>query len=1344
MNGKIATAAISALMLISLISVFQAGTASALDGSITIDGVIDEGEWDGAVSIPVAGDMGTVKLLATTDYLYVLFDLADSNDARTQYAGEVGNDQISININPTDGGSWGFPYDLIFETSALSAGDGGHHMLPWNPKVNSGISSDGWATRWFPNDAQENLPNNLESATTYSGGQRITEWKLPLASIGGLAPGGTLKIGGAIDVGNGNSYVYPIGLAWDNAATYETYTARVKNENTGFYFQTIQDAINVALLGDTVLVGPGTYDEAITIDTDNLVLQSETKLGAVIRPTTYPGWGKGAITILANGVTVDGFEIDGTTVYDTGILGWETSGLTIKNNKIHGAVYDWHGCGILLFSWGNSGTVYNNLIENNEVYDTGRMGIMICDYDGTNYTVTSGNIITGNIVHDVWKVAWGDHGGGIQINVAKNCSITNNEVYNVENGQRGIYMFGSATGNIITNNTIRDNPIGIQLWISGEGGTPINWGGNAPASPEVHYNNIYNNDSGAINSNIQGTSMVMDATLNWWGDPTGPRNPTTNPSATGDDVSDYVDYTPWLDAPYLTGVARSWNVQNVDTEENFNSIQAAINAAELGDTVLVYPGTYEEYILIDNPLTIRSTGGAEETIIDGIGFRYMVRIYSSDVTFEGFTVTNPTYEGGADASGILIGAYLRESVDNVHILNNIVKAVRNGIGGAASAFGATGINIGRAPLSNVVVSGNTIENIHNPEGASSDHTCGINVWDGAENVLISNNAISDIKYNGIMLEYASNVRVENNSITECETGIRVEPYGGATVSDLTIHLNTFENNGEQLIDQPGDLDIAEILANNTFDRAVIVETASYLPFIWSSIQDAIGNASAGDTVLVYSGTYNENINIDKSLTVRSVEGAKNTIINAQGVPIAVLINGADTVATFDGFTVDDYDTVGILAGAFRDTLQEVPLGDDPLEVHILNNIVKPPTIAPPHNNNIQVGGGTTGTVIGNEVSGALLESPDWTGSGIIVASSSNVLVSNNYVHNSEAGIVILGYAEYQGRPAAQNNLIENNLVESNECGISVQANSIGTIIRYNDVLNNDFGIESMAYDLSWPEHSTPSGTEIYYNNIVGNENYGVQSLVYWHDTGEVLAEQVDATLNWWGHPSGPRRDRGNPNCKAGRGDRVSENVRYHPWLSKPFQTVLEKHVGHYGFEGRYLEKGWNTLSVPIYLDNNAWEEIAAYLDENIAYRFNASTQAWELMTTDSKLDPLDAIYIRMNSENSVPLVVSVSITNPPVKELKRGWNLIGLAAWEEENMLVDQALVSVEWTPNGNRGYTIVVNPSLNRESWTVYTIGQPGEKPLMNKNKGYWVYMENPGNLAGFSTTPLPFWEPE
>ena len=42
---------------------------------------------------------------------------------------------------------------------------------------------------------------------------------------------------------------------------------------------------------------------------------------------------------------------------------------------------------------------------------------------------------------------------------------------------------------------------------------------------------------------------IVSATNNYWGHPSGPFNPTTNPAGQGVEVSDYVDYDPWLVTP---------------------------------------------------------------------------------------------------------------------------------------------------------------------------------------------------------------------------------------------------------------------------------------------------------------------------------------------------------------------------------------------------------------------------------------------------------------------------------------------------------------------------------------------------------------------------------------------------------------------------------------------------------------------------------------------------------------------------------------------------------------------------------------------------------------------------
>jgi len=66
-----------------------------------------------------------------------------------------------------------------------------------------------------------------------------------------------------------------------------------------------------------------------------------------------------------------------------------------------------------------------------------------------------------------------------------------------------------------------------------------------------------------------------------------------------------------------------------------------------------------------------------------------------------------------------------------------------------------------------------------------------------------------------------------------------------------------------------------------------------------------------------------------------------------------------------------------------------------------------------------------------------------------------------------------------------------------------------------------------------------------YNNITGN-TYGI------YNTSST--QIVDATRNWWGHASGPGGEGGRINPAGiiiGRGDAVSINVNWNPWLPKP-------------------------------------------------------------------------------------------------------------------------------------------------------------------------------------------------
>ena len=65
-----------------------------------------------------------------------------------------------------------------------------------------------------------------------------------------------------------------------------------------------------------------------------------------------------------------------------------------------------------------------------------------------------------------------------------------------------------------------------------------------------------------------------------------------------------------------------------------------------------------------------------------------------------------------------------------------------------------------------------------------------------------------------------------------------------------------------------------------------------------SIQAAINLANSGDTVMVAAGTYNESININDDIAVRSEDGAASTIINGQGSGFAFAVRLSASGAIF--------------------------------------------------------------------------------------------------------------------------------------------------------------------------------------------------------------------------------------------------------------------------------------------------------------------------------------------------------------------------------------------------------------------------------------------------------------
>ena len=120
--------------------------------------------------------------------------------------------------------------------------------------------------------------------------------------------------------------------------------------------------------------------------------------------------------------------------------------------------------------------------------------------------------------------------------------------------------------------------------------------------------------------------------------------------------------------------------------------------------------------------------------------------------------------------------------------------------------------------------------------------------------------------------------------------------------------------------------------------------------------------------------------------------------------------------------------------------------------------------------------------------------------------------------------------------------ISKNLINrSDRFGINIKGQDI--LITGNTIQNSgDSGINIAKFVIE------TKNVGIHYNNLIGSQNFGVVINYDGQDVGEVTA---DATNNWWGDASGPYHAILNPD---GSGDVVSDNVDFVPWLTAPFQV----------------------------------------------------------------------------------------------------------------------------------------------------------------------------------------------
>jgi nitrous oxidase accessory protein len=190
-------------------------------------------------------------------------------------------------------------------------------------------------------------------------------------------------------------------------------------------------------------------------------------------------------------------------------------------------------------------------------------------------------------------------------------------------------------------------------------------------------------------------------------------------------------------------------------------LQARIDAAPRGSTVVVPAGQYAGPIVITGPLTVVADGDVR---IDGQGIGSVVTIAGDDVLFRGFTVHNSGRQVTEEAAGIKVtGSRHRIEGNRVHDVY-------------------FGIHIGNG--SGMTVADNDIVPSER-HGARPGH--GISAWHVRDTQIVRNR-VSESR-DGIYLSFTEQVLVSGNTVTRSRYGLHSMYSQHARFEDNEVTAN---------------------------------------------------------------------------------------------------------------------------------------------------------------------------------------------------------------------------------------------------------------------------------------------------------------------------------------------------------------------------------------------------------------------------------------------------------------------------------------------------------------------------------------------------------------------------
>ena len=296
---------------------------------------------------------------------------------------------------------------------------------------------------------------------------------------------------------------------------------------------------------------------------------------------------------------------------------------------------------------------------------------------------------------------------------------------------------------------------------------------------------------------------------------------------------------------------------------DFPTIQAAIDSAKNGDTILVMPGKYGECLTINKPLKLIGSG-ADSTMIEGDGARHTVLAEGvSGFTFANFAVKTA---GNSSTSGIYIRRGSSNLIENVtvtghlygiHIYDSSGDKLRNCImTGNKYNLRVWGLYLSHFLHdidSSNLVNGQTVCYWVNQQNMKVPQNVGHVALVNCTNIVVKNLNLSH-NLAGVLLAYTNNSLITEVSASENENGL----YLVCSHNNLVVN-NTFLNNywiGILTISASNNSIIANVLNNNTW--GIRLSHSAYLLSTYSVKNLILGNNVSNSSNGIYFESSNNN------------------------------------------------------------------------------------------------------------------------------------------------------------------------------------------------------------------------------------------------------------------------------------------------------------------------------------------------------------------------------------------------------------------------------------------------------------------------------------------------------